>query len=108
MEQFIVLLIIGAVALVNWLSKQGFFEKKENAPPEEQARPKRYDGESEQERMRKFMEALGVPPGSAPPRKVMQRRAAQPQLPRTFKAAPKRIQVPPPTPVPRVETVAPA
>ena len=81
MEQLIFLAIVGIFALGKWLlenrgSSGGFGgfggsgetrrdDSATGRQPERQAIPPR--GDSEEERMRRFMEVLGLPPGSAPP-----------------------------------------
>lgn len=87
MEQLIILLIVGAVALAKWYAKKAA-GLSEDTPshrpitpvPSQALRPDRQ--ESEEERMRKFFEALGVPATTTPPPKVAPP-ARQPRLPKT-------------------------
>ena len=78
MEQFILLVVVGVIALVKW-----FVENAGKSAPDEPQTPVRRDPatprslrpdsgdaartESEEERMRRFMEALGLPQTSVPP-----------------------------------------
>ncbi|SRR5581483_3071698 len=63
MEQLFVFIIIGALALMKWLiSDKGGSSNDDDAPRSPR------DETSEEERMRRFMEALGVPKDSPPPR----------------------------------------
>lgn len=85
MDQLIFILIIGGIALVNWLLKKGTSKVKNMTEQIErrqqpQSQSQNAPPDSEEERMRRFFEALGLPPGSAPPPKV-QRRTQPPALP---------------------------
>ena len=81
--QAIALAIAGIIALINWLAKK---KEAAGAPPTPQPRAPQTDADAESERMRKFMEALGLPSDQAP--KPIQRpparraKAAPPPLPR--------------------------
>ena len=81
--QVVALVIAGIIALINWLTKKN---ESADAPPAPVARPPRTDAEAEAERMRKFMEALGLPANQAPrpiPRPAAPRvKTAPPPLPR--------------------------
>ena len=91
MDQLILLVVVGVIAFVKWLMENA----GQNAPDETQSppasplRPGSGDAsgtESEEERMRRFMEALGLPQNSMPPpvRKPTPRPADKPasqQLP---------------------------
>ena len=124
MEQLVVILILAAIAVANKLLKKsaesgGSIQKEgEDIPkpplayrPAVQRQP-----ESDEERMRKFMEALGVPPSSPPPRRIT--RPVRPaQTPRSSQAAPlppvrprNPVQAPPPLsqPAPIQTAVPPA
>ena len=70
MDQLILLVVVGVIALVKWFMENA----RQNAPGEPPAsRPLRPGSgeasgrESEEERMRRFMEALGLPQSSVPP-----------------------------------------
>ena len=81
--QVVALVIAGIIALINWLTKKN---ESAEAPPAPRARPPQTDAGAEAERMRKFMEALGLPADQAPrpiPRPAVRReKAAPPPLPR--------------------------
>lgn len=79
---FILLLVVAG--LFRWLAQRAE-EKRKNAEPRielpeirrEAARPAADD--TEEERVRRFMEALGRPTGAAPPPKVVPRNLARPR-----------------------------
>lgn len=110
MEQLVIVLIVGAVALVKWLMKAGENKEPDQTSPTPSAfgPARRDDGETE--RMRRFMEALGMPPGSAPPARKAPRPAPtrdiveQQRQPRTRKTARQGE----PLSSPRAPVVAPA
>lgn len=91
MEQLIFILIFAAIAVANQLLKKS--RQAEDTPPPDESRkirrpppayrPPARSQESEEERMRKFMEALGVPQTSIPPRKIVRtvRTSQSPQVP---------------------------
>ena len=92
------ILIIVAVTLLRWLvqkSKSG--TQNTQPPPAPPSRPITRGGESqtEEERIRKFLEALGQPPGSTPPKVVPRRREVQPTI---FPRLPPLTTAPPPLP----------
>jgi len=100
------LLIIAAVALIRWLIQKGKGEAQntEAPPPPPPSRPIARGGESqtEEERIRKFLEALGQPAGSAPPKVAPRRRAVQPKI---FPPLPPLTTAPPPLPeAPKIRT----
>ena len=93
METFFIWLVIAAIAFGKWLMERGGTlaepqddEREKNSSPTASSsalpRAGRTDAQSEEERLRKFMEALGIPPTSAPPRKVAPRasKSASPPL----------------------------
>ena len=86
--------IAAVIGLISWLTKKD--EDAPGGPPKSPTvqRPKPA-AQSEEERLRKFLEALGVPADQRPPTPV--RRAAPPPIPQA-QAAP---------PVPRAPTVVP-
>ena len=100
---FIFILIVAA--LLRWLSKRsetsGDEPERPNVPNMPPSRSN--DTDSEEERIRKFLEALGQPTGSRPPPKVAPRRRRQLQ-PRPFATS----QLPPLTTVPPSEPSFPA
>lgn len=90
MNDTLIFLVLAALALIfRWLTSQGGKdEKKPETPPNEQLPRRRPPAETEEERVRRFLEALGVPPGTQAPPPVRPRRDV------TAK--------PPPVPKPRV------
>jgi hypothetical protein len=138
MEQIFFLILLAVVGLVRWLSQVA--EDRKNAEAERQARGPaanvptpvmRAPAQTEEERVRKFMEALGMPTSSAPPPPVQprpaERKVAQPnrkfmpvdpfpvpqvrrpqEPPPVVVAPPPVVQAPPapvaPPPLPRRET----
>ena len=88
MDQLIVLVVVGALALAKWLFENaGRFQgsdEPEDVPqrpqPRPNARPRNlaHPEESDEEKMRRFMEALGLPPESAPPSPPVRKPVAPP------------------------------
>jgi hypothetical protein len=97
----IYLLIIAAVALIRWLIQKGKADAQDTQSPPvpPPGRPITRGGETqtEEERIRKFLEALGQPAGSAPPKVAPRRRAVQPKI---FSPLPPLTTAPPPLPEP--------
>jgi hypothetical protein len=101
------LLVIAIVALFRWLSRKGDQTKKETPQPRSPSRPSapRHQ-ESDEEQVRRFLEALGQPVSSTPPPKVSPRpliseRATKPQSARPLVAPlPPVTTVPPEVPSP--------
>ena len=92
-----ILLIIAAITLVRWLIQKGKTEAQDSeAPPPTPSQPITRGGESqtEEERIRRFLEALGQPAGTTPP-KVIPRRRVQPRI---FPRLPPLTTAPPPLP----------
>jgi hypothetical protein len=93
-----IVLIAIAVGLLRWLSQKGGAAKKESqqsdSPAPTQPIP-RDDSRTEEERIRRFLEALGQPKGSTPPPKVAPKREIQP---RVFPTLPPLTTAPPPLP----------
>ena len=111
-----VLLIIAAITLIRWLIQKSRTNAQDtqSAPPPLPNRPLTRGSESqtEEERIRKFLEALGQPAGSAPPKVAPRPRAVQPKIfsplpplttaPPPLQEAPRRIPAatsPPPLPI---------
>lgn len=114
LEQLVIILIVGAVAFIKWAISQSNEENNETpierAPrPTAMNAPRRFTSEaakeSEEERMRKFLEALGIPQTSPPPKKITRPEQAppipkrsSPPTPSAKKPAPKKEVQPIPTP----------
>jgi hypothetical protein len=92
-----ILLIVVAASLLRWLWQKSQAEKQDTERPvvPDQPIPRGGEAKTEEERIRRFLEALGQPPGSAPP-KVAPRRV-QPQM---FPTLPPLTTAPPPLPPP--------
>jgi hypothetical protein len=74
MNDLLIFLVLAGIALIfRWLSGQGAQDSEKPGSPSPNERPERPPAESEEERVRRFLEALGVPPGSAPPPPVRPR-----------------------------------
>ena len=134
MNDTLIFFVLAALALVfKWLTSMAEKNKAEketheaeSAPPNDQAHaaPLRPAPESEEERVRRFLEALGMPAGTQPPPPVRQRRVVTPTLPPTPPAQKPKVKrswaqpLPPlvttpdelpsaPPPLPAVTSVAP-
>jgi hypothetical protein len=94
-----ILLIIVAASVLRWLWQKSQAEKQESERPSASDQPISRGGETqtEEERIRRFLEALGQPPGSAPP-KVAPKPRAQPRIFPTL--LPPLTTAPPPLPPP--------
>jgi hypothetical protein len=108
-EHVIFLVIAGVAALIRWLSSKS---EEEAQQPKSTPKPSAETAKnSEEERMRRFLEALGVPPEShAPPKRAPAPRPATPpplKEPKhypvppivsrpDFRRTPKAVPVPPP------------
>ncbi|MDD5349514.1 MAG: hypothetical protein PHQ12_04810 [Chthoniobacteraceae bacterium] len=132
MDQLILVLIVGAVALIKWFvenagkSQAGREDAGDETPdfpanpsvPPRRVRPPgnladpASRGESDEEKMRRFMEALGLPSNGVPPPRPAQPqrpapRSVAPPLPRPIvrrtERPPMRPAVPAPQPQPRPE-----
>jgi hypothetical protein len=67
MNDTVIFLVLAGIAVIfKWLS-QGSGEAKKPGPPTPNEPIRRAPPESEEERVRRFLEALGVPSGSQPP-----------------------------------------
>ncbi len=84
MEQIFFIALVAIVGLVRWLAQNA--ENKRNEAQATKEKPAsaaplaRPAGQTEEERVRKFFEALGVPPTSAPPAQPSRRREIKPQV----------------------------
>jgi hypothetical protein len=96
-----IVLVFAAIGFVQWLMKKAKDSNDVSKPPEPPpAEPiSRSNPQSEEERIRRFLEALGQPRGAQPPPPVARRTT----LPRTV------AHVPPPlrSPLPPLKTVPP-
>jgi hypothetical protein len=94
-----VLLLIVFIALVRWLvSKSKSQTQNPQAPPEPPpSQPIRRGGETqtEEERVRRFLEALGQPAGTTPPKVAPRRRQVRPDI---LSPLPRLKTKPPPLP----------
>lgn len=114
----IILIIVLAAALLRWLSQKSEAAKPDPERPvvPDQPIPRGGETQTEEERIRRFLEALGQPPGSRPPQKVAPKRETRsrvfPTLPPLTTAPPPLPAAAPPAipktlPLPRVFTPAP-
>jgi hypothetical protein len=104
-----IILLVAAAGLLRWLlQKKGDATKQDSERPTAPPAPiSRAEPQTEEERIRRFLEALGQPAGTRPPPKVTPRRAAQP---RVFPSLPPLTSTPPPlpsTPPPAARATAP-
>ena len=92
-----VLLIIAAVALLRWLIQKGKGEAQNTETPSPPNQPitRGSNTQTEEERIRKFLEALGQPAGTTPPKVVPRRRQVEPRI---FPRLPRLTTAPPPLP----------
>jgi hypothetical protein len=93
-----ILLLIVFVSLVRWLigkAKAQAQTQSPMAPPPIEPVTRGSETQTEEERVRKFLEALGQPPGTTPP-KVTPR--PRPVVPKIFPKLPPLKTVPPPLP----------
>jgi hypothetical protein len=95
----IVLLIVVLFGFVRWLVSKGKTPTQDTPPTMESPPPqpilRQADTRSEEERIRKFLEALGQPAGTPPP-KVTPR--PRPVTPKIFPSLPPLVTKPPPLP----------
>jgi hypothetical protein len=134
MEQIFFLILLGVVALVRWLSQVA--ENKKNAEAERRAglpqtgggapptQVQRAPADTEEERIRRFMEALGMPTTSTPPPPVQPRKVEpaappanrefqpidpfpRPQIPRAEQPPPPAVPTTPAIPAPPAIPAAP-
>jgi hypothetical protein len=77
MNDTIIFLVLAGIALIfKWLTKQASSEREDptgSTPNEPAQRP---PPQSDEERVRRFLEALGAPPGTKPPPPLQPRQAA--------------------------------
>jgi hypothetical protein len=116
----IILIIVVAAALLRWLSQRSETAKPDPERPTvpDQPIPRGGETQTEEERIRRFLEALGQPAGSRPPQKVTPKRETNPHMfpklpplttaPPPLPASPTpAVTAPPPLPIQRVFTPAP-
>ena len=101
----VVLLIIVAASLLRWLwqkSREKTQDDPERPVVPNQPIPRGGETQTEEERIRRFLEALGQPPGSAPPKVAPRQIRPQifPNLPPLTTAPPP---LPPPLPIPAAQ-----
>jgi hypothetical protein len=92
-----VILIVIAASILRWLwqkSQEGKQDPERPVVPDEPI-PRGGESQTEEERIRRFLEALGQPRGSAPPPKVEPKRRVQPSV---VPKLPQLTTVPPPLP----------
>jgi hypothetical protein len=93
-----VIVIIAAVALIRWFlqAKPAAGETEAPPPPPSQPIPRGSETQTEEERIRRFLEALGRPAGATPPKEVKPRRRQV--VPQIFPTLPPLTSSPPPLP----------
>jgi hypothetical protein len=96
----IILIIVVAAALLRWLSQRSQPEEKDPERPTAPGEPIPRGGEThtEEERIRRFLEALGQPPTATAPPKVAPKREIRPRRPSFEPRLPPLTTVPPPLP----------
>ena len=97
----IVILIILVAALLRWLAQRSGPPDSNQPKSSDEPIPRRGETQSEEERIRRFLEALGQPTTSTPPPKVTRRseipkRVVKPQVPRSSFPLPPLTTAPPP------------
>ena len=92
-----IILIIVAASILRWLwqKAQAEGENADRPAAPEQPIPRAGETQSEEERIRRFLEALGQPPGTKPPPKVAPKQRVEPTV---FPTLPPLTTVPPPLP----------
>ena len=97
------LLIVAAVTLLRWLISKAKSGSAAAPPPATPTQPitRRAEAQTEEERVRRFLEALGQPPGSTPPKLAPRQRQVQPKI---FPRLPPLTTAPPPLPQSTVAT----
>ena len=93
-----IILLIVAASIVRWLWQKAVEEKEKVDRPvvPDQPIPRSGESQSEEDRIRRFLEALGQPPGTTPPPKIAPKRWVPPTV---FSPLPPLTTVPPPLPV---------
>jgi hypothetical protein len=96
----VILIIVIAAALLRWLWQRSRAENQDSERPTVPGEPIPRGGETqnEEERIRRFLEALGQPAGSPPPPKVAPKRETRPSV-FVNRNLPPLTTAPPPLPV---------
>ncbi|MGI8481067.1 MAG: hypothetical protein ACR2MF_03215, partial [Chthoniobacterales bacterium] len=103
------ILLILVAGLFRWLTQRAEGKRKRSGDPNESARqresvaPVRGGEQTEEERVRRFLEALGQPTGSKPPSKIAPRKLVEPRpviahFPPITPTLPPLTTAPPPLP----------
>jgi hypothetical protein len=97
----VILIIVIAAALLRWLSQRSRMENQDPERPTApgESIPRGGETQTEEERIRRFLDALGQPADSKPPPKVAPRRETRPSV-FANPTLPPLTTVPPPLPVP--------
>jgi hypothetical protein len=92
-----IILIVIAASLARWLWQKAVEEKEKTERPviPDQPIPRGGESQTEEDRIRRFLEALGQPPGTTPPPKVAPKRWVPPTV---FSPLPPLTTTPPPLP----------
>jgi len=110
MNDTLIFLVLAGIALIfKWLTSHPSEDSEKPEPPTPNEPIKRPPPQSEEERVRRFLEALGQPPGSqlpppVRPRTAIERRTVTPVKPPKIRRGlvqplPPLVTVPPPVPV---------
>jgi hypothetical protein len=97
----VILIVIAAVTLLRWIAQRAKPDKGNSQmpppppPPPSQPIPRGSETQTEEERIRRFLEALGQPRGTTPPAPVAPRRREVVQ-PRIYPRLPPLTTAPPP------------
>ena len=76
MNDTIIFFVLAALALIfKWLTSKGSGDAEESKPDAPNEPTRRAPPQTEEERVRRFLEALGVPPGTQPPPPIRTRTA---------------------------------
>jgi len=82
MNDTLIFLVLAGLALIfRWLTSHASDEsEKSEPPPNETTAPRRPPAQTDEERVRRFLEALGVPQGTRPPPPVRPRKVVTPTV----------------------------